>query len=65
MKHANFTLAMRVHDVRKIERHPPDELIQHEWFSVWLVDSILPGTGRTVADAYAAAVADLQGRLAA
>ena len=52
MKHANFTQAMRAHGVRRIERHEPTAEVPYEWFAVQLDDAILPGTGRTVAEAF-------------
>lgn len=65
MKHANFTQAMRVHHVWKIQRHAPSRELPYEWFSVWLDESILPGTGASVAEAFEAAVRDLERRAAA
>jgi hypothetical protein len=55
MLKANFTEAMRVHGVRRIERHDPSPELPYEWFAVQLDDSRMIGTGRTVAEAFAAA----------
>lgn len=55
---------MQACDIWKIQRHKGGDLpeLPEEWFSLWLFDSIIPGTGPTVADAYDAAVLDLTAR---
>lgn len=59
---------MREHGIRRIERHEPTAELPYEWFAVELEDGFLAahlGTGKTVDEAFAKALHNTRGKVAA